>query len=81
MFTGIIEEIGKIKRVSISGKSGSLEIGASKVLSGTKVGDSIAVNGVCLTVTSLSASGFTADVMAETLRRSSLGSLSVGSGV
>lgn len=81
MFTGIIEEIGKIKRVSISGKSGSLEIGASKVLSGTKVGDSIAVNGVCLTVTSLSASGFTADVMAETLRRSSLGSLSAGSGV
>ncbi len=81
MFTGIIEEIGKIKRVSISGKSGSLEIGASKVLFGTKVGDSIAVNGVCLTVTSLSASGFTADVMAETLRRSSLGSLSAGSGV
>ena len=81
MFTGIVEEIGKIKRISLAGKSGSLEIGADKVLSGTKVGDSIAVNGVCLTVTSLSGSGFTADVMAETLRRSSLGSLVAGSGV
>ena len=81
MFTGIVEEIGKIKKISLAGKSGSLEIGADKVLSGTKVGDSIAVNGVCLTVTSLSGSGFTADVMAETLRRSSLGSLVAGSGV
>ncbi len=81
MFTGIVEEIGKIKRISLAGKSGSLEIGADKVLYGTKVGDSIAVNGVCLTVTSLSGSGFTADVMAETLRRSSLGSLVAGSGV
>ncbi|MBB5227170.1 riboflavin synthase [Treponema ruminis] len=81
MFTGIIEEIGSVKRISIGGKSGSLEISAKKVLEGSKVGDSIAVNGVCLTVTSLSPSSFTADVMAETLRRSSLASLSVGSGV
>ena len=81
MFTGIIEEIGTVKKISLSGKSGSLEIGAKKILEGTKIGDSIAVNGVCLTVTSLSALGFCADVMAETLRRSSLGSLSVGSGV
>lgn len=81
MFTGIIEEIGSVKRVSVGGKSGSIEIAAKKVLDGTKVGDSIAVNGVCLTVTSLGSSSFTADVMAETLRRSSLGSLSVGNGV
>ena len=81
MFTGIIEEIGSVKRVSVGGKSGSIEIAAKKVLDGTKVGDSIAVNGVCLTVTSLGSSSFTADVMAETLRRSSLGSLSLGNGV
>ena len=81
MFTGIIEEIGSVKRVSVGGKSGSIEIAAKKVLDGTKVGDSIAVNGVCLTVTSLGSSSFTADVMAETLRRSSLGSLSLGDGV
>ena len=81
MFTGIIEEIGKIKRISLSGKSGSIEIGAKKILEGTKIGDSIAVNGVCLTVTKISSDSFFADVMAETLRRSSLGSLSAGSGV
>ena len=81
MFTGIIEEIGRVKKISLAGKSGSLEIGAKKVLEGTKIGDSIAVNGVCLTVTSLSSSTFTADIMAETVRRSSLGSLSSGSGV
>ena len=81
MFTGIIEEIGTVKKISLGGKSGSLEIGAKKVLEGTVVGDSIAVNGVCLTVTGMNSSSFTADVMAETVRRSSLGSLSVGSGV
>ncbi|MBR1404107.1 MAG: riboflavin synthase [Treponema sp.] len=81
MFTGIIEEIGTVKKISLGGKSGSLEIGAKKVLEGTAVGDSIAVNGVCLTVTGMNSSSFTADVMAETVRRSSLGSLSVGSGV
>ena len=58
MFTGIIEEIGKVKKISLAGKSGSLEIGAKKILEGTKIGDSIAVNGVCLTVTSLSPQGF-----------------------
>ena len=81
MFTGIIEEIGTVKKISLGGKSGSLEIGAKKVLEGTAVGDSIAVNGVCLTVTGMNSSSFTADVMAETVRRSSLGSLSVGSDV
>ncbi|WP_294429037.1 riboflavin synthase [uncultured Treponema sp.] len=81
MFTGIIEEIGIIKRVSIAGKSGSLEITATKVLHGSKIGDSIAVNGVCLTVTQMSENSFSADVMAETLRRTSLASLSAGSPV
>lgn len=78
MFTGIIEEIGIVKKVDIYGESGSLQIGAKKVLEGTKIGDSIAVNGVCLTVTSLFQGGFCADVMAETLRRSSLGKLCAG---
>ena len=81
MFTGIIEEIGKVKKISIAGTSGSLEIAASKVLEGTKIGDSIAVNGVCLTVTGMTSSSFTADVMAETVRRTSLSLLSSGSGV
>ena len=66
----------------ISGqKDGSLDIQAKLVLEGTKIGDSIAVNGVCLTVTSLQDDGFTADVMAETLRRTNLGSLRGGDGV
>ena len=78
MFTGIIEEKGKIREVKLSGVSGTIKIAASKVLEGTKLGDSIAVNGVCLTVTQMDDAGFSADVMAETLRRSSLGSLSKG---
>lgn len=72
MFTGIIEELGTIKRIALSGSFGQVTIQARKVLEGTKVGDSIAVNGICLTVTSLRPDGFTADVMAETVRRSSL---------
>lgn len=72
MFTGIIEELGTIKRIVFQGASGQITIRAKKVLEGTKTGDSIAVNGICLTVTSLQKDGFTADVMAETVRRSSL---------
>lgn len=75
MFTGIIEEVGTIRSVAKGSKSAVLTVEASKVLEGSKVGDSIAVNGVCLTVTAMTARQFTADVMAETLRRSSLGSL------
>ena len=81
MFTGIIEEVGKIKSISMGSSSAVLTIGASKVLEHTKLGDSIAVNGVCLTVTKLGTDYFTADVMAETIRRSSLGTLSNGSPV
>lgn len=72
MFTGIIEELGIIRKISISGHSGSITIEASKILEGTRIGDSIAVNGICLTVTSMAGDSFTADIMAETVRRSSL---------
>lgn len=81
VFTGIVEEMGKIKSILQGNHSAVLAIEASKVLEGSRVGDSIAVNGVCLTVTSVGAGEFTADVMAETLRRSSLGSLGRGSQV
>ncbi|MBP3718673.1 MAG: riboflavin synthase [Eubacterium sp.] len=81
MFTGIIEEVGIVRSITKGSLSAILDISCSKVLEDTKVGDSIAVNGVCLTVTSLEETSFTADVMAETLRRSSLGELSKGSKV
>ena len=74
MFTGIVEEIGIVRETS----SNRLAIEAHKVLEGTEVGDSIAVNGVCLTVTSLSGQGFSVDIMPETLRRSNLGRLHYG---
>ncbi len=78
MFTGIIEEMGTIGSIVSSVSYGELMINASVVLEGTRTGDSIAVNGVCLTVTKLLSGGFTADVMPETLRRSSLGRLKKG---
>jgi len=78
MFTGIIEEIGTLKSVKHRHSSAALEIGATKVLTGTRIGDSISVNGVCLTVTTLGPNSFTADVMPETLNRSNLGSLHPG---
>ncbi|HAJ74079.1 MAG TPA: riboflavin synthase, partial [Lachnospiraceae bacterium] len=81
MFTGIVEEVGTIRHVSLTGSSGQIDIKAEKVLDGTMIGDSIAVNGVCLTVTALKPDGFTADVMAETIRRSSLGQMQSGSSV
>ncbi len=81
MFTGIIEEIGKVKKIIKGARSCSLQIAADRVLTGTRIGDSIAVNGVCLTVTEIQGSSFSADVMAETLRRSNLGKLSAGSPV
>ena len=81
MFTGIVEEKGTVRYMQLTGESGVLAVRAKKVLERTKIGDSIAVNGVCLTVTSLQPDGFTADVMAETIRRSSLGSCKVGSQV
>lgn len=79
MFTGIIEELGTIRSLSLTKEGGNLEIAAKTVLEGTKLGDSIAVNGTCLTVTKLHKDGFTAFVMAESLRRTNLGSLKRGS--
>lgn len=81
MFTGIIEEIGKIQTVRKGAASSSISVQAKKVLQDVHIGDSIAVNGVCLTVTAFSQGGFTADVMHETFNRSSLGSLQTGSPV
>ena len=78
MFTGIIEELGEIVSIDRQGISGTIRIRAKKVLEGTKVGDSIAVNGICLTVTSMQDGMFTADVMAETIRRSSLAQAMAG---
>lgn len=75
MFTGIIEEIGIVAGVRRATSSVKLRIRAQKVLEGTRVGDSIAVNGVCLTVASLEDGAFCADVMPRTLESSSLGSL------
>ena len=78
MFTGIVEEMGVIRSIRRGASSAVLSIAARTVLEDLKIGDSVAVNGVCLTVTSLDDSGFTADVMPETLRRSSLGALGPG---
>lgn len=81
MFTGIIEEIGTILQREETANRCALTISAKKVLTNTKIGDSIAVNGVCLTVTDFKKDSFTADVMPETLRRSSLRQLKTGSAV
>lgn len=78
MFTGIIEELGEIKTVRRGRHSAVLDIAAKKVLEGTRVGDSIAANGVCLTVAALGDTSFSADVMPETMARSNLGSLKPG---
>ena len=68
MFTGIVEEVGRIITADRKGNSARLKIEAEKVLEDIKIGDSIAVNGICLTVTSFGKNYFTADVMHETLR-------------
>lgn len=81
MFTGIVEEMGTVRSLSLAGQSGQISIRAKTVLEGTKIGDSIAVNGVCLTVVALRPDGFTADIMAETARRSSLGAVRSGDSV
>lgn len=79
MFTGIVEEKGTVKRITSGSSEYSIELYAKKVLEGTQIGDSIAVNGVCLTVTAMGHDWFRADVMPETIRRSSLGDLKPGS--
>ncbi len=74
MFTGIVEEVGRVTSV----QSGKLVISASEVLRGIELGGSIAVNGVCLTITSFSTSSFSVDIMLETLRQTNLGLLAAG---
>jgi len=81
MFTGIIEEIGIIKEIKLTGKSGKIQINASYVLEDCHIGDSIAVNGACLTVVDFDKLSFTVDVSTETLRRTTLGELRKGAKV
>ncbi len=81
MFTGIIEETGIIKEINRSSKSVKLCIEASKVLEETNLGDSISTNGICLTVVELGQNTFSVDVIAETLRKTNLIKLSIGSRV
>ncbi|WP_080146938.1 riboflavin synthase [Marinilactibacillus piezotolerans] len=81
MFTGIVEEIGEIQKVKTATVSSELTIRAEKVLENTNVGDSIMVNGVCLTVKNLGKNTFMADVMSETLSRTNLNTFSKGSPV
>lgn len=81
MFTGLVEEVGIIQGIRRGQRSCVLTIGCKNVLEGSKIGDSIAVNGVCLTVTAMGGGYYTADVMAETMNRSSLSQLSQGARV
>lgn len=81
MFTGIVEEIGHIEAIEKGNRSAKLVITANKILQDIQLGDSIAVNGICLTACRISKSNFTADVMAETMNRSNLGNLKKGSAV
>lgn len=78
MFTGIIEEVGKVKMIQ-RGNITKMAVECKKALDGVKIGDSIAVNGVCLTVTNIGKDLFTSDIMYETLKTSNLGSLKIGS--
>ncbi|MDO3409576.1 riboflavin synthase [Saccharibacillus sp. CPCC 101409] len=81
MFTGLIEEIGSLRRAERRGEAMVLTLGAKKVLENVAIGDSIAVNGVCLTVTSFERDSFTVDVMPQTYRSSNLSGLGSGSPV
>ena len=81
MFTGIIEEIGEVSSIKKGAKSAVITIRAEKVLEDMHLGDSIAVNGICLTTVSIGPNSYSADVMHETLRRSNLGELKSGSRV
>lgn len=78
MFTGLVEEVGKMKGIKKQGEAMRLVIGASLVTEGVLLGDSISVNGVCLTVTSFDSTSFSADVMPETYRKSNLCELRTG---
>lgn len=79
MFTGIIEEIGVIRSIQKNALSAVIRIGADKILSDTHLGDSIAVNGICLTVTEFGKDYFCADMMHETMNRTSFAKIAIGS--
>jgi riboflavin synthase len=81
MFTGIVEEVGRLRGLTVGDRSAVLEIEARAVLDGTRVGDSIATSGACLTVTRLSADRFWADAMPETVRRTTLAGKRPGDGL
>lgn len=81
MFTGIVEELGTVRSLRLLPESGQLTLEAKKVLTGTQIGDSISVNGVCLTVIRQSDRDFTVDVMSETLTKTNLAELKSGSHV
>lgn len=78
MFTGIVEELGTIRSIQVKSQDATLEIHATEVLSDAEVGDSISVDGACLTIRFLTSETFTVDVSAETLRRTTLGERKVG---
>ncbi len=78
MFTGIVEEVGKIKLIRKVGNAFVISISADEIMSDIKIGDSIAVNGICLTVTCFDSESFTVDVMGETVSRTSLSLLKAG---
>jgi riboflavin synthase len=81
MFTGIVEDLGEVEAVEHLGDSARIHVRSAVVTQDTHPGDSIAVNGVCLTVTALLDGGFAADVMGETLKRSSLAAVAPGTKV
>ncbi|SFS91967.1 riboflavin synthase [Marininema halotolerans] len=81
MFTGLVEEVGTIRMLDRKGMAMRLSVEAESVLKGVAIGDSIAVNGVCLTVTDFASDRFAVDVMPETMKHSNLGQLSPGATV
>lgn len=81
MFTGIVEELGTVRSIAAGAKAGKIAIAAQVVLTDLHIGDSVAVNGICLTVVSFDKTGFVADVMPETIKRTSFAELKGGSRV
>jgi riboflavin synthase len=81
MFTGIIAEVGRVRSLRRSSQGATISVSAERILAGAPVGGSVAVNGVCLTMTGIEEKSFAADVSEETLRRTALGQLTVGSRV
>jgi len=81
MFTGLIEEVGRISAINAGQNSYQFSIKANKVLEDVKIGDSVCTNGACLTVTAITSQGFTVDVMSETVEKTNFSELKIGSKV